>query len=151
ALNETTRMPHVPLSAKEAGDLAAFLTGSRIAGVSAALGPEPRAAERLRAFERIETRADEGKGFAKLPAREGWLELGKRVVLERGCNSCHTIEPDGKPFASVLPGIDLEELAAPPKLGRGCLAEKPGKKMKSPRYLFSREQRSAVKAFLMRG
>ena len=113
---------------------------------------EPSAAERLAAFQRVETRADEVAEFTKLSApSEMWLELGKRLVLEKGCNSCHTIEPEGKPFASVLPGIDLEDLGKPEKLERGCLAEKPSKVSKSPRYVYTGEERAAVKAFLTRG
>jgi mono/diheme cytochrome c family protein len=151
ALNETSRMPHLLLSAREAGDLSAFLVGSRMPGVEATLSGEHAASSRLVAFKRIETRADEVKEFTKLSAREQWLELGKRLVLEKACNSCHTIEPDGKPFASVLPGIDLDEPAAPIRQDRGCLAEKPPRTSKSPRYPFTKEQRAAVIAFLSTG
>ncbi len=151
ALNETSRMPRMLLDIRESSDLTAFLLRDRIESVGPALPSEPRASERLSAFQRVETRSDEVKEFEKLPPADQWLELGKRLVLERGCNGCHRIEPDGKPFATVLPGIDLEELARPEKQTRGCLAEKPPKFSKSPRYLFTPSQRAAVKAFLTHG
>jgi mono/diheme cytochrome c family protein len=151
ALNDTSRMPNLLLDTREADDLAAFLMRDRIEGVHADLPAEPPAAQRLAAFQRVEARAEEVKEFEKLSARDQWLELGKRLVLERGCNACHTIEPDGKPFASVLPGIDLENLARPEKHVRGCLAPKPPSISKSPRYLFTPSERQAVTAFLTHG
>jgi mono/diheme cytochrome c family protein len=151
ALNEHGRMPDLMLSSKEAGDLAAFLVANRLAGVGPALPEAPAPAERLAAFKRIEARADEVKSFERLPASEQWLELGKRLVLERGCNSCHAIEPDGKPFATVLPGIDLDELGKEGKSNRGCLAEKPPKLARSPWYDFTKEQRADLIAFLRHG
>jgi mono/diheme cytochrome c family protein len=151
ALNDTSRMPSLLLDAREADDLAAFLLRDRIDGVKPTLPAEPPAAGRLAAFKRVETRPNEIKEFEKLSPGKQWLELGKRLVLERSCNGCHTIEPDGKPFATVLPGIDLEDLSRPEKHSRGCLAEKPARFSKSPRYLFTPSQRAAVQAFLTHG
>jgi cytochrome c553 len=151
AVNPSGRMPHLLLIREEAQHLAAFLLRSTTKGIdpnlSAAPGREPLAA----AFRRVDSRPDELAAFQKLPLAQQILDLGQRIVIARGCNNCHAIEPDGKPFAQVLPSATLDDLRKPANLDKGCLAEKPEKDRLSPRYDFSREQRATVRLFLTHG
>src|SRR5262249_11415692 len=137
------------LSPGEADDLAAHLCRSTVPGLAKALAKAPAAEKRFAAFRRVDDRPDELVEFRKLPEVEQWVDLGKRVVIARGCNNCHTIAPEGRPFASIAAESGLDDVRKPGKLSAGCLAD--GPKGKAPRFGLSKEQRAAVRAFLARG
>jgi mono/diheme cytochrome c family protein len=151
ALAPGGRMPHMLLQSREALDLAHFLCCFTGKGLSTALPTEPGKEKRLAAFGRLESDAGERTAFGRQSADRQWLDLGKRLVIAKGCNNCHTIAPGGKPFASVLASAELDEIKKPHKQGAGCLAEDARKAGSAPRFAFSKGQRAAVNAFLAKG
>ncbi len=148
ATHPAGRMPNMLLRPGEADDLAAHLCRSTVAGLPKALPPAPPAEKRFAAFRRVDDRPDELADFRKLAEAEQWLDLGKRVVIARGCNNCHTIAPEGRPFAAVAADAGLDDVRKP-GAPAGCLAE--GPKGKAPRFDLSKDDRAAVRAFLARG
>jgi mono/diheme cytochrome c family protein len=150
-INPSGRMPHLLLTRDEAQHLATFLLRSTTKGIDPNLSGPPGKEQLAAAFRRVDPRPDELTAFQKLPLPQQILDLGQRIVIARGCNNCHTIEPDGKPFAQVLPSATLDDLRQPANLDKGCLAEKLEKDRVTPRYDFTREQRTALRLFLTRG
>jgi mono/diheme cytochrome c family protein len=153
ALRPAGRMPSLSLSDREAADLAAFLCSEKLEGVKDDL-PTPSKGQLLAAFARVEDRAEELAAFAKLPPPRQWLELGKQLVIDRGCNNCHAIAPEGKPFANVLPSASLDDIRKVEKHNSGCLAPLPPGRDKGgevPRFGFSAGQRDSLSVFLTRG
>jgi mono/diheme cytochrome c family protein len=150
AIDPSGRMPHLLLQADEALDLAHFLCRSRVDGLQPELPKEPSREQMLAAFRRVDDRADELEAFQRLPARQRWLDLGMRLVIDRGCNNCHTIAPDDKPFASVK-ADGLEDVAQPARQQAGCLAEAREKRGRAPDFGFTKEEREALRAFLREG
>jgi cbb3-type cytochrome oxidase cytochrome c subunit len=151
AVDPSGRMPNMLLSNSEAEDLARFLCRSKAEKVSDELPAAPKPAEMFAAFRRVDRRPDELAEFKRLPADKQWLDLGKRIVLDKGCNNCHTIAPDGQPFASVQAGASLEDLQNPDKWESGCLAEKAEKRGNAPAFGFDAEERVLLRAFLRTG
>lgn len=151
AIDPSGRMPHMLLHDGEARDLARFLCKSKIENIGDELTAAPATDQMLAAFRRVDDRPDELSTFKQLPADRQWLELGKRVVIEKGCNNCHTIAPQGKPFASMRSRASLEDLMQPPKQDGGCLARHADKRGRVPRFDFSVRDRAAIKAFLREG
>jgi mono/diheme cytochrome c family protein len=155
AVDPSGRMPHMLLQGREAEDLAHFLCQSRDEG-SEEMPTEPPAEQMVAAFRGVEGRPDELAAFQRRPVDERWVELGKRLVIDKGCNNCHTIAPGGKPFASVLAGASLEDLRQPARQESGCLAPPPksGEDKgggRAPRFAFSAGDRDAIRAFLREG
>jgi mono/diheme cytochrome c family protein len=150
AVDPSGRMPHMLLQDAEARDLAYFLCESKFTEFTSELPDAPPEAQMLAAFKRVDDRAEELAVFRKLPAKEQWLDLGKRIVIDKGCNNCHTIAPGGKPFASVQASA-LEELKALAKHEAGCLADDASKRGKAPVYDFKEGDRAALRAFLKDG
>jgi cytochrome c553 len=151
AIDRSGRMPHMILQTNEALDLAHFLCRSTVKGLSPDLPKEPDKDALLKAFQRVEDRADERKAFEKLKPAEQWLDLGQRLVMARGCNNCHTIAPDGKPFANILAHKDLNDLKKMEKPSNGCLAADAGKRGAAPWFHFTAKDRDALRAFLKKG
>ncbi len=149
AISPAGRMPHLLLSGDEARDLAFYLTASPVPDLPRTLTAVPSLDALKIAFGRVDPRPDELAAWQALPAEQRLAELGKRAVIARGCNNCHKIEPDGKPFAMVQ-FSDLAEIAAPAKLKAGCLADTPSDE-KAPRFAFTPAQREAIRAFLTTG
>jgi cytochrome c551/c552/mono/diheme cytochrome c family protein len=151
AVDPSGRMPHMLLQADEARDLARYLCREPGAAEEADL-PRPPPPESIRsAFRRFEQRADERAAFERLTADAQILELGKRLVLEKGCNNCHTIAPRGKPFANVLAQTTFEEIKQPGRLASGCLAEEPPLGGQAPHFAFGASERRALRHFLQSG
>jgi cytochrome c551/c552 len=151
AVDPSGRMPHMLLQNQEAEDLAYYLCQP---GAEKALDelPKPPSAEQLReAFKRVDNRADEWAAFEKMEPDAQWVDLGKRLVIDKGCNNCHTIAPGGKPFASIQASASLEDLMQPPIQDTGCLARTPNKRGKAPRFGFAVRDRAAIKSFLREG
>jgi cbb3-type cytochrome oxidase cytochrome c subunit len=153
AVDPGGRMPHMLLTAGEALDLAHFLCRGPERLDRRRLPPPPRSLMEA-AFVRADDRPDELKAFRKLSADAQWLDLGKRIVIERGCNNCHTIAPEGQPFANVfaekgLEALSGEVLSGAPNLG--CLAKDKKKRGRAPWYGVADDERAALQAFLTKG
>jgi cytochrome c551/c552 len=151
AVDPSGRMPHLLLQDREAEDLARFLCQSKIENVAEDLPAAPSAEQMLAAFRRVDNRADELSAFKRLPADQQWVDLGKHLVIDKGCNNCHTIAPGGKPFAAMQAGASLEDLQNPGKQDSGCLLEGNKGKDRSPRFDFRAGERAAIIAFLREG
>ena len=144
-------MPRMLLDDKEATDLARFLCHAKDEGIKDDLGAPPARDQLFAAFKRVEPRAVEFPAFEKLKPAAAWINLGQRLVIAKGCNNCHTIEPDGKLFAQVQANADLSDLKKLENPQTGCLADKPDPKTPSPYYGFTDAERSALRAFLKTG
>jgi mono/diheme cytochrome c family protein len=151
AIDPSGRMPHMLLSGGEAEDLARFLCADRDAGLKTKLPAEPRRAQMLATFQLVEPRREELAAFRRLPADAQWNDLGKRLVIDRGCNSCHTIAPGGKDFANVLAGPTFDDIKSPKTHARGCLAEKSADRGKAPWFALDAAGRDALRSFLAEG
>lgn len=151
AVDPSGRMPHLLLQGREAQDLARFLGQSEVEGMTPALPVAPSGEQRTAAFRRVDGRAEELEAFRRLPEASQWAELGKRLVIEKGCNNCHTIAPGGKPFASVLAGASLEDLREADRQNKGCLADGAARRGKAPEFSFRPGDREALRAFLRDG
>lgn len=137
-------MPNMLLNGQEATDLARFLIPESIA-LPAQARPERRLADQT--FARVDARADERTSFQKLTDDRAWTTLGERLVLERRCNACHKIEPQGKPFARLRANADFAAIRKTTPLTRGCLADgEPSGEV--PRFAFKPEEKRALRAFL---
>jgi mono/diheme cytochrome c family protein len=145
------RMPSLGLAPDEATDLARFLCASRIDGLGEDLPAPPAPEHRRAAFRRVDPRPDELAAFEKLSDAEQWRDLGKRLVIDRGCNNCHTIAPDGQPFAMVLASASLDDVRQPARQESGCLAEQRAKRGPAPAFGFGADERAALRAFLRDG
>lgn len=151
ATDPSGRMPHLLLDRKEATDLANYLCLAGDAGNTPAL-PAPPAKELLTAaFKRVDHRADELAEFLKLPPPQQLLDLGKRLVIDRGCNSCHQIAPGGQPFANVLADAGFSDIQEPKTHDSGCLATSAAKRARAPRYALTADDRKALTTFLRAG
>ena len=149
AIDPSGRMPSLLLKPQEAEDLACFLCQPDGARAATGLPAPPGKAPLVAVFRRVEDRADELAAWQKLPVEAQIIDLGQRVVIARGCNNCHTIAPDGKPFASVLARTSFDDLKKPANQERGCLAAVPAKG--APWFVFSATERREVRLFLTEG
>jgi cytochrome c len=148
AVDSSGRMPQMLLQQREAEDIAHYLCQD---GAETKL-PEPPAKDSLvAAFKRADDRKDELAAFLKLPADVQLTDLGKRVVIAKGCNNCHTIAPGGKPFASVLASTPFDGLKPAEAQKRGCLAPAPAADGGAPWFALTADERDNVRRFLAEG
>jgi mono/diheme cytochrome c family protein len=151
AVDPSGRMPDMLLKRDEAVALAGYLCADAGAKASADL-PEPPGKDRmLAAFKRVDSRAEELAAFQKLAADAQWKDLGKRLVIDKGCNNCHTIAPGGKGFATTLASASFDDIKAPKVRGQGCLATAAGKAGKAPWFALTAAARKALGRFLQEG
>jgi mono/diheme cytochrome c family protein len=151
AVDPSGRMPNLLLSGKEAEELAWFLCNSKVPGVGREL-PEPPKPEQIReTFRRVDARPEELAAFARFPAEQQPVELGKRLVIDKGCNQCHTIAPQGQPFAAVLASASFDDVKKPAAQAKGCLADDRAKRGKAPWFNLGNQDRTALRAFLQEG
>jgi mono/diheme cytochrome c family protein len=150
AVDPSGRMPHMLLQKQEAEDLAAYLCRGGADGETK-LSESPAKEHVIAAFRRVEERPGELTAFEKLSSDAQMIDLGKRVVIAKGCNNCHTIAPGGKPIASVLAGTSFDGLKKADAQERGCLAAAPAKDGKSPWFTLSAGERKSVRQFLTEG
>lgn len=151
AVNPSGRMPNMLLKQHEALDLAIFLCHDRDAAIGPDLPETPRK-EALRAtFQRVDPRPDEWPAFEKLKPDVQWIDLGKRLVIDKSCNSCHTIEPDGKPFAQQLASASFDDLKETRRHTTGCLTDDTSNRGKAPAFDFDEADRKALRLFLKEG
>src|SRR5205814_3063953 len=139
------------LQGNEAQDLARYLCQSTDETIAPNLAPLDNAEKIDEVFKRVDNRPEELAAFKKLPAAAQWKDLGKRLVLDKGCNNCHKIEPGGKPFASMQASADLADVTKPAKQHAGCLADKADKLGQAPKFALRDQDREALRAFLSDG
>jgi mono/diheme cytochrome c family protein len=151
AVDPSGRMPNMFLQAKEADDLARYLCRSKEQDIPVDLPAAPAQADLVAAFRRADPRPEELAAFQKLPADAQLLDLGKRVVIDRGCNNCHTIAPGGQPFANTLADASLNDLKKPAAHDRGCMASDGRKRGAAPSFGLTPEDRGALALFLSDG
>jgi len=138
--NPAGRMPHMALATKEAEDLARYLcrvTDETIdpAMPTSAADPLIVAAAAFRGAKPAEEQA-----FNKLPLRQQWVELGRRLIVNKGCVNCHAVEPGGK---------SLEAAAKFPSLE--AIRKSNSSACKTPVYTHGKDESAAIAAFLKDG
>ncbi len=143
------RMPAMGLTETEALDVAHFLCNDPEVASRRQLPGAPGNELMEAAFRRVEGRAEQLLEFKKLPAALRWPDLGKRIVIERGCNNCHTIAPGGQPFANVFAEKSLEDLATAKK--PGCLETAEKNRGRAPWFGVTEMDQAALRAFLTDG
>jgi hypothetical protein len=105
----------------------------------------------LATFRRLDSRAEELAAFQRLPFEKQVIELGQRLVIDKGCNQCHTIAPGGKPFASVLASASFDDIKQPGVETRGCLADAAGQRGTAPKFHLDGPNREAIRSFMHEG
>jgi len=145
------RMPHILLQNREAQDLAWFLCQSKDLTVDRDLIGTPEKSQLVDVFRKIEHRASELTTFERLSPEAQSRDLGKRLVIDKGCNLCHTIAPGGKPFAAVLSSACFDDLKKSENQGKGCLADDNARRGGAPLFALSEENRKAIRQFLREG
>jgi mono/diheme cytochrome c family protein len=151
AIDPSGRMPHMLLQGKEAEDMARYLCEMKDASIPVEAPAAPSKEQVLAALQRLESKAEDVAAFQKLPADAQLRDLGKRLVVEKGCNNCHTIAPGGKPLAAVAAQATFNDLKNRQKHEGGCLAAEGAKRGKAPVFAFGTDDRKAVRAFLEEG
>jgi mono/diheme cytochrome c family protein len=151
AVDPSGRMPNMMLKDDEARDLAYFLCDGRDPAIKGDEPPAPGKEEMLAAFRRVDNRAEELANFKQLTADKQWRDLGKRLVIAKGCNNCHTIAPGGKEFASVVADHGFDDLKKAASQKKGCLADDEGRRGNAPRFSLSAGDRDALRHFLREG
>ena len=127
ATDPAGRMPHMLLQQQEALDLARYLCQTENPAIKSDLPEAP----------------------AKTPPAAQLDELGKRLVVAKGCVNCHTVAPGGKPLAPSATFTALEDLSKKPDAG--CLADRPEKRGAAPTFAFGDADRDVLRAFLADG
>jgi cytochrome c2 len=147
--NPAGRMPHMAIPGNETQDLARYLcrvtdeTIDRAPPKGKGLDPAELSAEVYKGAKPAEVQA-----FNRLPLDLQWVELGKRLIVTKGCVNCHAVEPDGKALEATAKFASLEKIrAAGPK---ACLSE--GKHAgTSPEFPAPKSDLTAIGAFLKDG
>jgi mono/diheme cytochrome c family protein len=157
AVNPDGQMPNMLLTNAEATDLARYLCQPRDGAAPPELPVEPNLEQRIAIFKRVDPRPDQLKEFQRLSVEKQWLELGQRLVIDRGCNNCHKIEPGGKPFANQVASASFDDIKQVKTHTRGCLADdtaSEGRKSpdnKAPVHRLADADRQALRHFLLHG
>jgi cbb3-type cytochrome oxidase cytochrome c subunit len=151
AVDPSGRMPHLLLQGDEPRNLAWYLVRDKDPAIGWQLPDRPAAAQLLAAFRHVESRPDEAHAFQQLAPAAQVADLGKRLVIAKGCNHCHTIAPGGKPFASVLAPASWDDIQKPACQGRGCLAEQAQQRGQAPWFALGASDREALRRFLREG
>jgi mono/diheme cytochrome c family protein len=151
AVDPSGRMPHMLLQGNEAIELARYLCNRADSALAPDLPPAPAEEKILAAFGRVDSRAEEKAAFEKLPIAAQLVDLGKRVMIDKGCNNCHTIAPGGKPFASVYAKTSFEDVCKDTAHASGCLSMDAGKRGHAPWFAFEETERKCVQLFLKEG
>lgn len=151
AIDPSGRMPNLLLTVKEARDLANYLAFGKSPAKAHLLPVEPAKGQKLAAFQRVDPRPDELTAFQRLPADRQWADLGKRLVIEKGCNNCHTLAPGGQPFANTFADASFEDIKNPESHVRGCLAPEAKARGKAPLFALRDADRTVLRAFLKDG
>lgn len=145
ATNPHGRMPNMVLQGQESTDIARFLCMTADPQIPQTLAEPPlkpaQIAGNIPGIDPL--------NFVELKPADQWKELGKRLVVSRGCVNCHAIDIDRKPLKAdgKFPTLAEVQKSAP---GTGCLAEAPTAG-KTPAYPLDAKQKSAVASFLRDG
>ncbi len=151
-VNPAGRMPHMSLNGQEAQDIARYLCRE----FHESFGPQMPLAEGLNpsliaaeVFATHGSQPGEYAAFRKRPADTQWLDLGKKLLVAKGCVNCHAVEPGGKALASwgFFPSLDAVKKSG---AGTGCLNAKPDPAT-TPDYHLKALDSSALTAFLKDG
>jgi cbb3-type cytochrome oxidase cytochrome c subunit len=118
------RMPSLSLDTKDSQDIANYLCFGASGKGPFALPTAPAQESAAKAYEQLETNAKKRTAFQKLGDADQWLTLGKRVIVERGCNNCHTIEPGGEKLPVLVSKINFDAIQQKTSRGKGCLADR---------------------------
>jgi mono/diheme cytochrome c family protein len=142
------RMPNLLLQGNEALDLARFLCQGEQAFNLPEAPPEEK---RLAAFRQLQPRPAEVGAFQRLPMDGQWIDLGKRVVLAKGCVNCHTINSGGKRLTGTVAEATFDDLKKRAATAAGCLTGDSNKKGTAPSFSLKDSERQALQAFLNEG
>ncbi|HEX4612296.1 MAG TPA: hypothetical protein VH092_29145 [Urbifossiella sp.] len=147
AINPSGRMPHMGLSGQEAQDIARYLCRVVDDTVTPGMPPPPAGADQSPLYERV-FGPNAAAVFAARPVDQRWVDLGKQLVVARGCVNCHGIQSDGKPVEATARFPTLEQVKGA-GIGHGCLstAAKPG----TPVYKLEPAEAHDLGAFLKAG
>jgi mono/diheme cytochrome c family protein len=151
AIDPSGRMPHMLLQGNEAQELARYLCSRTDAAISRDLPAAPAQEKILAVFQQVEPRVEDKDAFEKLPPAAQLVDLGKRLVIDKGCNNCHTIAPGGKPFASVFAKTSFEDLCKDRAERKGCLSSDALKRGRAPWFDFTEEEWKSAQVFLKEG
>ncbi len=145
AIDPSGRMPNMLLSGAEALDMARYLCQDTLPPMD--IG-KPDRSEALKAYQRLEPKAEKTDEFHKLSEEKQWLALGQRLVIEKHCTACHTIAPGGKALATTHAQSSLDQLKKSAVQDRGCLSTTNDKGV-SPTFAFPGEDKKALRAYLL--
>lgn len=142
--NPAGRMPHMSLNGNEAQDIARYLCRVTDDTIETS-PPKGRGLDPAALFKAAATPA-EIQAFNKMTLDLQWIELGRKLIVSKGCVNCHAVEPGGKPLTAAAKFPSLEAIR---KSGaKACNSEKPGT---APDYHLAKESRSALASFLKDG
>ena len=145
------RMPHMTLSGTEATDIARYLCRVTDETIDPAmpngkgLDPLEIAAPILKAAG---SKPIEIQAFNNLPVEKQWSELGKHLIVSKGCVNCHAVESGSKPLVAT---VKFPSLEATQKAGaKGCISTD-AHAGQSPDYHLIKSDGAAIVAFLKNG
>jgi cbb3-type cytochrome oxidase cytochrome c subunit len=145
-VNPSGRMPHMNLDPRESLDIARFLcrlTDDRLpSAMPSAKGLKPD----LIAESVLDAAELEAFGRQKPDAQ--WLDLGRKLLLTKGCVNCHAVEPGGKALAAAATLPTLVEVRKAG--GKGCLSPQPHAG-EAPEYKLDKAEMVSIGAFLTDG
>ncbi|MCC6418626.1 MAG: c-type cytochrome [Gemmataceae bacterium] len=151
AVDPGGRMPHMLLNPKEAADLANFLCSDKGPRQVPALPAAPPQEKARTALRQLDPPAAEYVAFARLTPQQQWIDLGRRLVIERSCASCHTIAPKGQAVGAVPFQAGFAALRETNRHARGCLAPDAAGRGKAPQFSLTEADRAALRVFLKDG
>ncbi|HEY3787980.1 MAG TPA: c-type cytochrome [Urbifossiella sp.] len=145
------RMPHMNLNDREATDLSRYLcrvtdeTFDIAMPTGKQLNPLDIAAP---VFKSAGAKPVEMGTFNNLSVEKQWIELGKKLMVTKGCVNCHAMEPGGQVLAA---SVKFPSLNAAKKAGiAGCLSDE-AHAGKAPEFMLPRTEILALSAFLKDG
>ena len=145
------RMPHMTLSGTEATDIARYLCRVTDETIDPAL-PNGKGLDPLEIAAPILKAAGskpiEIQAFNNLPVEKQWSELGKHLIVSKGCVNCHAVESGGKPLvaSAKFPSLEATQKAG----AKGCISSD-GHAGPSPDYHLIKADTAAITAFLKDG
>jgi cytochrome c2 len=145
-VNPSGRMPHMNLDPRESLDIARFLCRLTDENISPAMPVVRGLTPQLIADAVIHPA--ERKAFDTLPAPAQWLDVGRKLLVTKGCVNCHAVEPGGKALASSAKFPSLSDVRKAD--GKGCLTPK-SHAGTAPEYRLDKAEAAAVGAFLKDG
>ena len=151
--NPHGRMPQSNLNSQEATDLARYLCRVTEENFSPEMPAAPKTSA-LNVGRKVFEAADAAKSkdelvaIGKLPTDKQWVEIGRKLVVAKGCVECHAIEQGGK---AVLSANSFPHLAKIKTAGaEGCIGKKPDA-AKVPVFKLDTKESAAIAAFLKTG